>query len=660
MYDTATPTRPELMSRALTARAARVVRRLADLLDEQCSEQSGARQTAAFLRGWAGDTQVDDPRADVPMQPLDLLTAHYALTDADVDLILLAGLPEEHEGLAVTMRSLHPHGEARVSAGLAALMLGARTSDRASVRRLLTEGAAVRNGLVDLAGPGTLFERSLLCPDRLWDALHGHDGWPAGLDRVPVGAAPPGLGRWLSQAPVRRAVDALRDEADRTLLITCPDETVALGRCAALAAAAGVAVAAARVEPADAPAWQLLQAHAAARGAVPVAVISGPPPETGVIAAQLLTRRVMAGPVLVCATGGSLRVAPDRAVLPVPVDPVSTADHRDAWRHALPHLAEHAAELAARHPIDPAHTAAVALDARSQSGLADGAVGLRDVSALIRARAALSLPAGVQLVTPHVPWERLVVRDEAGLQLRDAVARLAHQSVVLDDWGMRERARASRGARLLFTGPPGTGKSLAAEAVATAAATDLLVVDVSRVVSKWIGETEKNLAGIFDAAERTQAVLFLDEADALFGARTEITDAHDRYANLETAYLLQRLDRFDGLAVLATNLGHNVDPAFQRRMDFVVDFPLPDLASRREMWRLHLPVAVLDEDVDIETLARLYPVPGGWIRNAAIAAGFLAAAGGERIGQPHLNAAVRREYDKAALPFPGESPRRLP
>jgi hypothetical protein len=658
MYSLADHMRPELASRALTRRAAGVVQRLADLLDEQCSPASGARDATAFLRSWASDTAVDDPRFDVPMQPLDLLAAHFRLTDADVELILLAGLPEEHEGLAGTMRGLHPRGESRVSVGLAALLLGARTSDRAVVRRLLTDGAAVRHGLIVVAGPGTLFERSIMCPDRLWDALHGHEAWPAALERVRIDGVPHGLGRWLSGQPVRRAVAALQDDAGRSLLIASRDETVALGRCAALAQAAGVALVAARIEPGDGAALQMLEAHACLRGAVPVAVIGGQPPEAGVQTAPLLAGRPTTGPLLVCATGGSLRVANDRPVLPVPVGPIGTADHRDAWRHALPHLAEHAAELAARHRIDPAHTAAVALDARSQSSLAGGEVRLSDVSALIRARAALMLPAGVELVTPQVPWDRLVLGAEAHAQLRDAVARLEYQSVVLDDWGMRDRARAARGARLLFTGPPGTGKSLAAEAVATAAATDMLVVDVSRVVSKWLGETEKNLAGIFDAAERTQAVLFLDEADALFGTRTEITDAHDRYANLETAYLLQRLDHFDGLAVLATNLNHNVDPAFQRRMDFVVDFPLPDLAARLAMWHLHLPPDLLAADVDVETLARMYPVPGGWIRNAAVAAAFLAAADGESICQRHLSAAVRREYDKAALPFPGEPPRR--
>jgi SpoVK/Ycf46/Vps4 family AAA+-type ATPase len=185
-----------------------------------------------------------------------------------------------------------------------------------------------------------------------------------------------------------------------------------------------------------------------------------------------------------------------------------------------------------------------------------------------------------------------------------------------------------------------------------------LLVDVSRLVSKWLGDTEKHLAAAFDAAERTQAVLLLDEADALFGTRTEISDANDRYANLETAYLLQRLDRFDGLVILTTNLRANIDAAFIRRMDFVVEFPVPDANGRRELWNRHLPPAVLAEDVDLPALARLYPVPGGWIRNAAIAAAYAAAEAGDLISQVHLVAAMQREYAKAALRFPGEPPRK--
>ena len=200
---------------------------------------------------------------------------------------------------------------------------------------------------------------------------------------------------------------------------------------------------------------------------------------------------------------------------------------------------------------------------------------------------------------------------------------------------------------------------MAAEVIANKIGLDLYRIDLASVVNKYIGETEKNLKRVFDAAEISDMVLFFDEADSLFGKRTEVSDSRDRYANLEVSYLLERMERYKGLAVLATNLGHNIDPAFQRRMDFVIDFPMPDLASRHAMWDLHLPAAVLGADVDTATLARMYPVPGGWIRNAAIAAAFLAAADGEPVGQGHVSAAVRREYDKAALAFPGDPPARV-
>ena len=203
---------------------------------------------------------------------------------------------------------------------------------------------------------------------------------------------------------------------------------------------------------------------------------------------------------------------------------------------------------------------------------------------------------------------------------------------MLDDWGFLRDRPGARGVRMLFAGPPGTGKTLSAEVLAHDLSVDLLFVDISRVVSKWIGETEKNLASIFDAAERAQAVLFFDEADALFGKRTEVSDAHDRYANLETAYLLSRLERFEGLAILATNLRQNIDPAFMRRLEFVIDFEEPDRDERLTLWQVHVPRgAPLARDVDLRELAALYPVVGAFIRNAAVAAGFLAAGNGGQI-----------------------------
>ena len=207
---------------------------------------------------------------------------------------------------------------------------------------------------------------------------------------------------------------------------------------------------------------------------------------------------------------------------------------------------------------------------------------------------------------------------------------------------------------MLFSGAPGTGKTLSAEVMAHALNADLLVVDLSRVVSKWIGETEKNLSGVFDSAERAQAVLFFDEADALFGKRTEVSDAHDRYANLETAYLLQRLERFDGLAILATNLKQNIDGAFMRRLEFAIEFNEPDREQRQRLWRTHIPAAApLAADVNLSELAALYPVTGGVVRNAAVSAAFLAATDGTDITRHHLVRAVRREYEKAGKAFPG-------
>ncbi len=643
-------TAPGEISCQLTARVARLALATADVVETSASAGSGAAAAVGFLRDWAASVSAAPPGA---RQPLDVLAGHYQLSSAEIELLLLAGLAEEHEGLASTFRALHPRGDPRPSVGLAALVLARSGFHRAELRELLNTGRAVRFRLLEVASPGALFfERSLILPDQLWEALHGLDVFPRAVERVAVSDPPPGLEDWLAEPATRHAASMVRERAPVTLLVQAEDQAIGLGRCASLASSAGVRLLPARMRPEDAPGIALLAAHATARDAVPVVVASAP--ADGEMGPGDLEIPDLPGPVIVVA-GQSLRLSPHRPVVCVPVSPVAVAQRRAAWLAGLPWLTEaDAAELAARHPLDPALIAPVALDAQVGPGPFDP----RMASGLIRARAAVNLPAGVDLVTPSVPWSRLVLPEEAGFQLRDAVARLRHQALVIDDWRMSEYARAARGIRMLFTGLPGTGKSLAVEAVASAAATDLLRVDVSRVVSKWLGETEKNLASVFDAAERCQAVLLLDEADALFGTRTQISDAHDRYANLETAYLLQRLDHFEGLAVLATNLRHNIDPAFTRRMDFVIEFALPDLPLRRDLWRLHLPPDRIAEDVDIDALARLYPVAGGWIRNAAITAAFFAAPAGERIAQHHLVAAMRREYLNAALPFPGEPPRR--
>ena len=213
---------------------------------------------------------------------------------------------------------------------------------------------------------------------------------------------------------------------------------------------------------------------------------------------------------------------------------------------------------------------------------------------------------------------------------------------------------------MLFSGPPGTGKTLAIEVIAGELELDLYKIDLSGVVSKYIGETEKNLARIFEEAEAGNSILFFDEADALFGKRTEVSDAHDRYANIETSYLLQRMEGTDGVIVLATNLRENMDVAFARRIRFILDFPFPDEASRRRIWACHLPgKAPVDPELDIDYLARELKIAGGSIRNIVLNAAFLAADNGGQIKMEHVLHATRREFDKSGknwggLDAPGE------
>jgi hypothetical protein len=244
-------------------------------------------------------------------------------------------------------------------------------------------------------------------------------------------------------------------------------------------------------------------------------------------------------------------------------------------------------------------------------------------------------------------WDDLVLPKAHLEQLAELVSHVRHQSRVYDDWGFHAKVSAGRGIVALFSGPSGTGKTLSAEVVARDLGLDLYRIDLASLISKYIGETEKNLARVFDDGERSGSILFFDEADAVFGKRSEVKDAHDRYANIETSYLLQRIEDYPGLVILATNMGRNIDAAFQRRMSFVIDFPLPDAAHRRRIWRGIFPTAApLESDVDFEFLSERFVLSGGHIRNVAVAAAFRAAGNGGVIGMQHVLLSLRREYQK--------------
>jgi hypothetical protein len=309
-----------------------------------------------------------------------------------------------------------------------------------------------------------------------------------------------------------------------------------------------------------------------------------------------------------------------------------------------------------RPPADPAATAAPEKDATDRVGghrldreqrrlLGAAAAGLGgDVAAAVRRLARGHLERLALRVPPRRTWDDLIVHQEQLDQLRELSARYRHRHRVHEEWGFR--AVPSAGLVAVFAGGSGTGKTLAAEVIAGDLGLDLYKIDLAAVVSKYIGETEKNLDRIFGAASAGNVVLFFDEADALFGKRSEVGDAHDRYANIEVSYLLQRIETYDGLVVLATNLQRNMDQAFLRRIHVAVEFPQPDEEARRAIWALSFPPAAPAHQLDLDFLARQFKLSGGSIRNAAVGAAFLAAGAGEPITMELVALALKRELHK--------------
>ncbi|HEY8794125.1 MAG TPA: ATP-binding protein [Gemmatimonadaceae bacterium] len=244
-------------------------------------------------------------------------------------------------------------------------------------------------------------------------------------------------------------------------------------------------------------------------------------------------------------------------------------------------------------------------------------------------------------------WHEIVLPDDAIAQLGEIRQRVASKRTVMDSWGFERRMTRGRGANALFSGPSGTGKTMAAEILARELGLDLFRIELASVVSKYIGETEKNLDRIFAAAEQANGILLFDEADALFGKRSEVRDSHDRYANLEISYLLQKMEQFDGMAILATNLRANLDEAFIRRLAFTIHFPFPDAASRLRIWTTVWPAETpLSTGIDFPFLSRQFALSGGNIKNVALAAAFFAAERGDAVTMRDLMRATVREYQK--------------
>jgi SpoVK/Ycf46/Vps4 family AAA+-type ATPase len=350
----------------------------------------------------------------------------------------------------------------------------------------------------------------------------------------------------------------------------------------------------------------------------------------------------------------------ERPVIAIDVRPPSSSQRAALWHAKLADASESDADhLATAYPLAPAliHHAAAAAQARA----IDRRVAPADIEAGIRAVLDDRLGAFARRVEVTQTWDDLVLPEDQQQSIAELIARIRQRRTVYEQWGFAAKVGKGLGVSALFSGPPGTGKTMVAALIAKELGLELYAVDMGKLVSKWIGETEKQLGELFDAAEAGHAILLFDEADSLFGKRTDVKSSNDRYANLETNYLLQRLESFTGICVLTSNHESNIDPAFQRRLSLHLRFEVPDDDERERLWRAMLPTAApLDSNIDFAHLARRFAMTGGYIRNAALRAAFLAADEGTPIRQPHFEHAARLEYEgMGKIVAPAVSPLRI-
>jgi hypothetical protein len=349
------------------------------------------------------------------------------------------------------------------------------------------------------------------------------------------------------------------------------------------------------------------------------------------------------------------RIKPvERRFLSFDVARPSSSEQIDLWHRVLgaaaPTLNGEAAALVSQFSLS-----AGSIDAAVAEVAASGATGSGDQLAAAlwdacRKQSRPRLEGLAQRIEPAATWDDLVLPEKQKQLLAQVAIHVRQRNKVYTTWGFGARGVRGLGISALFAGPSGTGKTMAGEVLANELRLDVYRIDLSQVISKYIGETEKNLRRVFDAADEGGAILLFDEADALFGKRSEVKDSHDRYANIEVSYLLQRMEAYRGLAILTSNRKDALDTAFLRRIRFVVEFPFPEAVQRAEMWRRVFPPETPTEGLRIEKLARLHAA-GGNIRNIAVGAAFLAADAGEPVRMSHLLAAARIEFTKIERPL---------
>jgi ATPase family associated with various cellular activities (AAA)/Winged helix domain, variant len=571
--------------------------------------------------------------------PVDRLTRLLGLSAFERRLLLLTAAVELDSAVAALVASIQGSADAQPTFALAL-----STLPQAHWDALAPESPLRRLNLVEL-GPGpTLATRPLRIAECV---LHHLTGIHARDERVQ------GVLRDATAVPISFAQRRLADELAQTVARTgAPvavwldgvDADAQLGVAQALSDALGrVAVVRGSALPSVGPELskvaRVVDRESLLRDGLPVIERLGAHEAT---VAALLTD--LEAPV-VAGLGESPAPAAGRIALHRSVHLPTAAEGRALWNAALGETAVEVADTV-EEVAEHFRLSASAIDAvaREASG-ATRVLAASDLRRLCRERARIGLEGLAERIDPVASWDDLVLPHGHIEVLREIVRHVRHRTQVYERWGFGERTTRGLGVTALFSGESGTGKTLAAEVIAAELDLDLYRVDLATTVSKYIGETEKKLRKVFAAAEASGAVLLFDEADALFGRRGEVKDGHDRYANLEVAYLLQRMESYRGLAILTTNLHGNVDRAFMRRLRFVVTFPFPDARQRADIWRRIFPEATPLSGIEADELARLV-ASGGTIRSIALSAAFSAAEEGTAVTPAHVLRAAQVEYAK--------------
>ncbi|MDT0613849.1 ATP-binding protein [Streptomyces lancefieldiae] len=616
-----------------------------------------------LLRTWPSGDAPDAPEAadappphrvgDGPADPGDRLVSlagRMGLTEWDTLVLLIALAPDVDRSFEPLYGYLNDDvSRRRATVGLALDLCGVPAHTSAARARLHSSAPLRALGLLEVEEPERPFlSRSLRVPDRLIGHLLGDDTPDAALlgklrpMPEPLPAGPD------AEAFAHRLAARLHD-GPLTAYLREQREGDGLAVLASTLRAAGLDALRCSA-PEDHVPELLREARLGGRAVVVVGLPEQPGPLLRTLTAATDVTVLMTDP-----RPYDPHWSPDD---PLVLDaPGRRAGGTSAWQAALGTDADgfDLAATVAPYRLGGDRIQRAAHTARALAAFDGGPLTADHVRLAARRQSASGLESHARRIRPAVDWRDLVLPEGPLTQLRELALRARHRDRVLGDWRLSAGGGRGRGVLGLFAGESGTGKTLSAEVVAADLGLDLYVVQLSSIVDKYVGETEKNLERIFTEADRTDAVLLFDEADAVFGKRSEVKDSHDRYANMESAYLLQRLESFDGIALLTTNLRANIDEAFTRRLDLVVDFPFPDAGQRLALWRHGLSHVPSADDIDPAPLARDFELAGGSIRSAVVTAAYLAAGRGDKVTAGDLLEGARREYRKAGRLVPGEA-----